>query len=144
MERTMNGYPVILCGDHAAFEAEHANTPPEQRPDWPLPSFDAQDWAKAFCKIAAMHGYKDPAGNPIDEGWMVTWFANALMRGYDERTVEVMNLKHGIRWACGEVPDGDDKWFGDVGAEQQEGKRPKPYWWRSHLRAVSGIDKTAT
>ena len=68
------GYPLILNGDHAAFEAEHANTPPKERPDWPLPSFDAKDWAEAFCKI-----------NPsMDVGIMQTWFANALMRGYDE------------------------------------------------------------
>jgi hypothetical protein len=67
-------YPVILNGDHAEFELEHANTPPEQRPDWPLPSFDARDWAKAFCDR-----------NPnADEETMVAWFANALMRGYDE------------------------------------------------------------
>lgn len=90
----MTGYPVILCGDHAAFEAEHANTPPELRPDWPLPSFDAQDWAKSFCKIATALSYRDAEGNPIDEGWMVTWFANALMRGYDERVaVEVLRRK---------------------------------------------------
>jgi len=64
----------IHNGDHAAFEIEHANTPPEQRPDWPLPSFDAQDWAKAFCKL-----------NPsADYELMLAWFANALMRGYDE------------------------------------------------------------
>lgn len=71
-------YPIILNGDHAEFEAEHANTPPHERPDWPLPSFDAVDWARAFCKIAKTKGHA------IDEGWMVTWFANALMRGYDE------------------------------------------------------------
>lgn len=71
-------YPIILNGDHAEFEAEHANTPPQERPDWPLPSFDAVDWARAFCKIAKTKGHV------IDEGWMVTWFANALMRGYDE------------------------------------------------------------
>jgi hypothetical protein len=71
-------YPIILNGDHAEFELEYANTPPEDRPDWPLPSFDAQDWAKAFCKIAKQQGHD------IDEAWMVTWFACALMRGYDE------------------------------------------------------------
>jgi len=70
--------PVILCGDHAEFEAEHANTSPHDRPDWPLPSFDAQDWAEAFCKTAKVHGHE------IDEGWMIGWFANALMRGHDE------------------------------------------------------------
>lgn len=67
-------YPIIFNGDHAEFEQEHANTKPEDRPDWPLSSFDARDWAAAFCKI-----------NPgADEGTMITWFANALMRGYDE------------------------------------------------------------
>jgi hypothetical protein len=70
----MSGYPIILNGDHAEFEREHANTPPRERPDWPLPSFDARDWAMAFC-----------ARNPgVDVDLMVTWFANALMRGYDE------------------------------------------------------------
>lgn len=67
---------IIRNGDHAEFEIEHANTPPEQRPDWPLPSFDAVDWAKAFVKL---HGG--------DEDLMRGWFANALMRGYDERTL---------------------------------------------------------
>ncbi len=70
------GYPVIFNGDHAEFELEHANTPPEERPDWPLPSFDAQDWAKAFLKRNPDCG--------IDEGTIIAWFANALMRGYDE------------------------------------------------------------
>jgi len=67
-------YPVILNGDHAEFEREHADTPLEERPDWPLTSFDARDWAKAFCK-------RWPG---VDEATMITWFASALMRGYDE------------------------------------------------------------
>jgi hypothetical protein len=75
-------YPIILGGDHAAYELEHANTPPKERSDWPLPSFDARDWAEAFCKIAKTEGLE------IDEGWMTTWFANALMRGYDQRVSE--------------------------------------------------------
>lgn len=79
-------YPIILGGDHAEFEAEWAASgkPDNERPDWPLPSFDARDWAAAFCKIATNLGYKDPEGKPIDEGWMISWFANALMRGHDE------------------------------------------------------------
>lgn len=80
----MTQYPIIMNGDHAEFEAEHANTPPTERPDWPLPSFDARDWAAAFVKTATALGYTDGAGNPIDEGWAQTWFANALMRGFDE------------------------------------------------------------
>lgn len=83
----MTGYPIIMNGDHAEFEAEWAASgkPDNERPDWPLPSFDARDWAAAFCKIANGFGFKDAEGKPIDEGWMITWFANALMRGYDER-----------------------------------------------------------
>lgn len=67
-------YPVILNGDHAEFEQEWAGKPAKDRPDWPLPSFDARDWAEAFCKI-------NPA---MTEDIMIGWFANALMRGYDE------------------------------------------------------------
>jgi hypothetical protein len=74
----MAGYPIILCGDHAEFEAECAGRDPKERPDWPLPSFDARDWAAAFCKH-----HPD-----IDEGLMLAWFANALMRGYDQRVSE--------------------------------------------------------
>lgn len=80
----MTGYPIILNGDHAEFEAQWAGGDPKKRPDWPMPSFDAQDWAEAFCKIANEHGFKNAKGDPIDEGWMITWFAGALMRGYDE------------------------------------------------------------
>ena len=81
-------YPIILGGDHAQFEAEWAASgrPAHERPDWPLPSFDAADWAAAFCKVATKLGYRDADGKPIDEGWMITWFANALMRGFDEQT----------------------------------------------------------
>jgi len=70
------GYPVILNGDHAEFEREHATTPPHERPDWPLPSFDARDWAAAFVKTFPDCG--------VDEGTMLGWFSCALMRGYDE------------------------------------------------------------
>jgi len=48
-------------------------------PNWPIQSFDAQDWAKAFCK--KFHEYNRP-----DEGTMLAWFAGALMRGWDEHS----------------------------------------------------------
>ena len=77
---------LLHNGDHAQYEID--NTPTKERSDWPLPSFDAKDWAEAFCKIANdKFGFKDYYGKPIDEGWMQTWFANALMRGFDEATV---------------------------------------------------------
>jgi hypothetical protein len=68
----------IMNGDHLEYELQNKNTPPEKRSDWPLPSFDAMDWAKCFCDTARSKGLD------IDEGWMVSWFANALMRGFDE------------------------------------------------------------
>lgn len=73
----------IMNGDHAEFERKHANTKPEDRPDWPLPSFDAHDWAKAFVKTKIQQDWHI---DDIDESLMTTWFANALMRGYDERS----------------------------------------------------------
>lgn len=82
-------YPIIMNGDHAEFEREHADTPPKDRPDWPLPSFDAQDWSEAFCRIANGFGFKDANGQEIDQGWMTGWFANALMRGFDEHASRV-------------------------------------------------------
>ena len=92
-------YPVILNGDHAEFEVEHANTPANERPDWPLPSFDARDWAAEFCRIAKTHGQE------IDESWMVAWFANALMRGYDQGKSEG---RGGWRLIEGAPDDGKD------------------------------------
>lgn len=83
---------IIHNGDHAEFERDHANVAPKDRPDWPLPSFDAKDWAEAFVKL---HGG--------DEGLMLAWFANALMRGYDERQAppEDLNQK-AMHGQCGE------------------------------------------
>ena len=42
-------------------------------------SFDAQEWARAFAQQA-----KIEPGVATDESAMTAWFANALMRGYDE------------------------------------------------------------
>ena len=41
-------------------------------------SFDARDWAKAFIDIFGNRK------QDIDEEAMMGWFANAIMRGYDE------------------------------------------------------------
>jgi hypothetical protein len=63
-------YPLMLGGDHAEFEAKWAASgrPDHERPDWPLPSFDAKDWAKAFCETL-MRGYDQRASElpPTDE-----------------------------------------------------------------------------
>jgi len=51
--------------------------PDRNDPNWPVPSFDARDWAEAFCKQ-----YPE-----IPEDVMVGWFANALMRGFDQASI---------------------------------------------------------
>jgi len=56
--------------------------PSRDDPHWPLPSFDARDWAQAFNETAVKLG-----GTAMDEGWLIGWFANALMRGYDEHAM---------------------------------------------------------
>lgn len=43
--------------------------------NWPMQSFDAVDWANAFCEQFPQ----------MDNGTMLAWFAGALMRGWDER-----------------------------------------------------------
>lgn len=39
----------------------------------------ADRWAAAFCQIAKRHGLE------VDEGWMVTWFANAIENSWTVR-----------------------------------------------------------
>jgi hypothetical protein len=47
-----------------------------------LATSDAMVWAQEWCHVARKLEY---LGKPlIDEGWMVGWFANAIMVGYDE------------------------------------------------------------
>ncbi len=59
-----------------------------------LKSFDARDWAKAFVA----HVKQIPT-IATDEETMVTWFANALMRGYDERHWQTPEYKRSVRRA---------------------------------------------
>jgi len=44
---------------------------------------DAHEWAKAFNVTAQKLGYGE-----MDEGWLIGWFANAMMaqHDHDERT----------------------------------------------------------
>ena len=59
-----------------------------------LKSFDAQHWAAAFLDTLR--------NNPeiiIDHDLMVTWFANALMRGFDEHYWRTPEYKRMIRRA---------------------------------------------
>lgn len=64
---------LITINEHAHGDDHHWPAP-TKRDDWFYHSFDARVWAKAFCE-----------DNPeMDEETMIAWFANALMRGYDE------------------------------------------------------------
>ena len=61
--------------------------------DNPINSFDAYDWAEAFVAVCSKKGIS------IDRDWMVTWFANALMRGFDEHYRRTAEYRRMIRRA---------------------------------------------
>lgn len=69
---------MIQNGDHLAHLLEQGGINPKDQKCWPWPSFDCTDWAEAFCKRAK------ELGHDIDLDWARSWFASALMRGYDE------------------------------------------------------------
>ena len=51
---------------------------------------DAQKWAAAFCQI-----YENLPNQHIDEGWMISWFANAMMAMHDHLTGQtILNGDH--------------------------------------------------
>jgi hypothetical protein len=52
-----------------------------------LNTFDAVVWGKAFCKIHPQ----------VDLDLAISWFANALMRGYDQRYWESDEYKNSIK-----------------------------------------------
>lgn len=44
---------------------------------------DGAKWAAEFRKTAIRLGYSD-----MDEGWLIGWFCNAIMAGYDRAKAE--------------------------------------------------------
>lgn len=60
----------------AGYAAEDAE---QQRLYKALNTMDAGVWAKEFIGVLS----RKPAGTMLDEGFMVGWFANAIMRGHD-------------------------------------------------------------
>ena len=58
-------------------------------------SFDARDWVVEWLETIKKH-----PDIPTDEGTMLSWFANALMAGYDEATrrnkKKIEKLKTGL------------------------------------------------
>lgn len=69
------------------LEAAAPSDPPENAAPQASPSvasettrtFDARTWAKSFNETLVKLGHQ-----PHDEGWLIGWFANAIMCGYDE------------------------------------------------------------
>ena len=66
---------------------------------------DASKWAAAFCQIATKLGYRSTLGQPIDEGWMISWFANAMMAMHDHLRPEEAPVR---------LPDGSAFFVGEV------------------------------
>jgi hypothetical protein len=50
-----------------------------------LETTDAMVWAEEFVRIIT--DPRNPGADPTDTGFMVTWFANAIMRGHDAGVV---------------------------------------------------------
>lgn len=48
-----------------------------QKGEWPH-TMEARVWAKKFNETLVEKGEQ-----PWDEGWLIGWFANAIMAGYD-------------------------------------------------------------
>lgn len=63
-----------MNGDQLQYELDNAGVPLDQRSEYPFCSFDADDWANAFC-------LQNPG---FDVDVARAWFASALMRGFDE------------------------------------------------------------
>ena len=66
---------------------------------------DARVWAEEWCRIAREIEASNDGREIIDEGWMIGWFANAIMRGWDE---------HARRYPP--PPEPDDEEIGYYGA----------------------------
>jgi hypothetical protein len=61
--------------------------PCTEHPADPLRSFDARVWAREFMRLLDDGTFQmnaEPGEETINEGLMLSWFANALMRGFDE------------------------------------------------------------
>ena len=75
----MSDHSGIIKPDGMLADMLAIQNPSRDDLNWPLPSFDAHDWAAAFCETLAKSGHPG-----IDEEWMISWFGMALMRGFDE------------------------------------------------------------
>ena len=56
-------------------------------------SIDARVWAKEFNRILVSKG-----NQPYDEGWIISWFANAIMAGMDEQARRTRPAQTEVVW----------------------------------------------
>lgn len=64
---------------------------------------DAARWAEAFAMHAKI------VDDPSDQGWLIGWFANAVMAGHDEEAAHSRSLADELRHIaqhCTHAPDG--------------------------------------
>ena len=48
---------------------------------------DPMRWAEEWCRVAREIEAADDGRTVIDEGWMVSWFANAIQAAFDARRI---------------------------------------------------------
>ncbi len=117
-------FGALMGGIAGLFGVKAVATTESPEPNYLLSTFDAREWAKEFCRIV---GKKIPAIRS-NEDWMMGWFANAIMTGYDhgrrhyeypvpplmtpERAVEVLNRhKHrGLKWTMAHDVESREPW----------------------------------
>ena len=69
----------LLAQSEAAPDYDEATITARQQPSPETTrTFDARTWAKSFNETLVKLGYQ-----PHDEGWLIGWFANAIMCGHD-------------------------------------------------------------
>lgn len=106
-------------------------TAPETTPTMAeiLDSFDARDWARHWAQIIAAN-----PSIPTDEGTMIGWFANALMRGWDEharRYPEPPAASPDLREPAADAPDDTQRldWWFAHGMEDSVCEGSVDLWW---------------
>jgi hypothetical protein len=120
------------CGPgciHEGFVDWESVPAPTPEPVDPLKSFDAQVWAKEFVRLVKA-GIIDPS----DDGLMIGWFANALMRGYDEHAWR----KPVSGEPEGEVPPSWKEHVPAIGEAIASLRGKSKEWWLARANAEEG------
>lgn len=99
-------------------------TPSTPRDDF-TQSFDARVWARAFLDTVREHPEV-----PTDEQTMLGWFANALMRGYDEHTWKMQRDSAALAALAGPL----------AAEELQECRTRIKEWTFAHTPSLSAED----